>query len=36
MTERISNLIDKFQPPFFDIPINKKEMHGVVKSKRYC
>ena len=35
MTERISNLIDKFQPPFFDIPINKKEMHGVVK-RLYC
>ncbi len=31
MTNSISDLIEKFQPPFFDIPINKKEMHGVVK-----
>lgn len=35
MTERISNLIDKFQPPFFDIPIDKKEMHDVVE-RLYC
>lgn len=35
MTNRISDLINKFQPPFFDIPINKKEMHGVVK-RLYC
>ena len=35
MTERISNLIDKFQPPFFDIPIDKKEMQDVVE-RLYC
>ena len=35
MTERISNLIDKFQPPFFDIPIDKKEMHDIVE-RLYC
>ncbi len=31
MTERISNLIDKFDPPFYDIPIDKKEMEDVVE-----
>lgn len=31
MTNRISNLIDKFQPPFFNIPIDRKEMERVVK-----
>ena len=35
MTERILNLIDKFQPPFFDIPIDKNEMHNVVE-RLYC
>lgn len=31
MTNRIANLIEKFQPPFFNIPIDKKEMEGVVE-----
>jgi len=31
MTNRIAQLIDKFQPPFFNIPIDKKEMQQVVK-----
>ena len=35
MTERISNLIDKFQPPFFDIPIDKNEMESIIE-KLYC
>ena len=35
MTNRISDLINKFQPPFFDIPIDKKEMHDVVE-RLYC
>lgn len=35
MTNRISDLINKFQPPFLDIPIDKKEMHDVVE-RLYC
>lgn len=35
MTERISSLINKFQPPFFDIPIDKNEMESVIE-KLYC
>lgn len=31
ITHRIDNLINKFQPPFFDIPIDKKEMEQVVE-----
>lgn len=35
MKNRISSLIDKFDPPFFDIPIDKKEMEKVVE-RLYC
>ncbi|NLC50085.1 MAG: serine acetyltransferase [Bacteroidales bacterium] len=35
MTERISSLINKFQPPFFDIPIDKNEMESIIE-KLYC
>ena len=31
MTNKISNLIDKFQPPFYDIPFEKKEMEEVAE-----
>ena len=31
MTSNITNLINKFRPPFFNIPIDKKELHKVVK-----
>ena len=31
MTNRIAQLIDKFQPPFFNIPIDKQEMEQVVE-----
>lgn len=31
MTSRITELINKFQPPFYNIPIDKKEMEEVVE-----
>lgn len=31
MTERISNLIDKFQPSFYNIPFDKKKMEDVAE-----